>query len=89
MRWESEFEHNNGCKPVRLNGDNLYPYNLYKFQVLFGVDNAKRDEDEQIRHFGKIHTMFQTNSIGEWIVDKENDGTAEYQIGRASCRERV
>jgi len=27
-------------------GDNSYPYNFAKFQVLFGIDDPEEDEDE-------------------------------------------
>ena len=37
-QWELEFEYNNGHKPVRFDGDNSYPYNFDKFQMLFGID---------------------------------------------------
>lgn len=33
-------------KPVRVNGDNSYPYNFNKFQMLFGIDDIEEDEDE-------------------------------------------
>jgi hypothetical protein len=45
-QWELEFEYNNGQKPVRFNGDNSYPYNFNKFQMLFGIEEAGEDEDE-------------------------------------------
>lgn len=45
-QWELEFEYNNGHKPVRFNGDNSYPYNFDKFQMLFGIDDSRDDEDE-------------------------------------------
>lgn len=45
-QWELEFEYNNGHKPVRFDGDNSYPYNFNKFQMLFGIDDTKGDEDE-------------------------------------------
>jgi len=44
--WELEFEYNNGHKPVRFDGDNSYPYNFDKFQMLFGIDDTDEDEDE-------------------------------------------
>ena len=37
-QWELEFEYNNGQRPVRFNGDNSYPYNFDKFQMLFVWD---------------------------------------------------
>ena len=39
-QWELEFEYNNGYKTVRFNGDNSYPYNFDKFQMLFGIENS-------------------------------------------------
>lgn len=46
IQWELEFEYNNGHKPVRLDGDNSYPYNFDKFKMLFGIDDTEEDEDE-------------------------------------------
>ena len=45
-QWELEFDYNNGHKPVRFDGDNSYPYNFDKFQMLFGIDITEEDEDE-------------------------------------------
>ena len=45
-QWELEFEYYNGHKPVRFDGDNSYPYNFDKFQMLFGIDVTEEDEDE-------------------------------------------
>jgi len=46
-QWELEFEYSNGHKPVRFDGDNSYPYNFDKFQMLFGIDvTEEEDEDE-------------------------------------------
>ena len=45
-QWELEFEYNNGQRPIRFNGDNSYPYNFNKFQMLFGIDDSGDDEDE-------------------------------------------
>ena len=45
-QWELEFEYNNDHKPVRFDGDNSYPYNFDKFQMLFGIDVTEQDEDE-------------------------------------------
>ncbi|MGY3716835.1 hypothetical protein ACWE42_15070 [Sutcliffiella cohnii] len=56
-QWELEFEYNNGHKPVRFSGDNSYPYNFDKFKLLFSMDNMEGEED----------------SIGEWVVDIENE----------------
>lgn len=45
-QWELEFKYSNGHKPVRFDGDNSYPYNFDKFQMLFGIDVTEEDEDE-------------------------------------------
>ena len=45
-QWELEFNYNNGHKPVRFDGDNSYPYNFDKFQMIFGIDYAEEGEDE-------------------------------------------
>ena len=45
-QWELEFEYNNGQRPVRFNGDNSFPYNFDKFQMLFGIDDVKEDKDQ-------------------------------------------
>ena len=44
-QWELEFEYNNGHKPVRFDGDNSYPYNFDKFQMLFGIDDTEEDDE--------------------------------------------
>ena len=46
-QWELEFEYYNGHKPVRFDGDNSYPYNFDKFQMLFGVEEAGEEEDDE------------------------------------------
>ena len=45
-QWELEFEYSNGHKSVSFDGDNSYPYNFDKFQMLFGIDVTEEDEDE-------------------------------------------
>ena len=45
-QWELEFEYSNGHRPVRYDGDNSYPYNFDKFQMLFGIEVIEEDEDE-------------------------------------------
>ena len=47
-QWELVFEYNNGHKPIKFDGDNSYPYNFDKFQMLFGIASTEEDEDEQI-----------------------------------------
>ena len=46
-QWELEFEYSNGHKPVRFDGDNSYPYNFDKFQMLFGIDDAGEDSEDE------------------------------------------
>lgn len=45
-QWELEIEYKNGHKPVKFDGDNSYPYNFDKFQILFGIYDTEEDEDE-------------------------------------------
>lgn len=45
-QWELEFEYNNGIKPLRFDGDNSYPYNFDKFQMLFGIDDNEESEED-------------------------------------------
>lgn len=45
-QWVLEFEYTNSRKPVMFDGDNSYPYNFNKFQMLFGIDDTEEDEDE-------------------------------------------
>lgn len=45
-QWELEFEYNNGHKPEKFYGDNSYPYNFYRFMLLFGIDDTEEDEDK-------------------------------------------
>lgn len=48
MQWELVFEYNNGHKPVRFDGDNSYPYNFKRFEMLFGIDDTEEeDEDDE------------------------------------------
>ena len=46
-QWELEFEYSNGHKTVRFDGDNSYPYNFDKFQVLFGIDVNEEDVEDE------------------------------------------
>ena len=46
-QWELKFEYNNGHKPVMFDGDNSYPYNFDKFQMLFGIDETEEDDEEE------------------------------------------
>lgn len=45
-QWELEFEYNNGHKPVRFDGDNSYPYNFDKLQMLFGIYTVEEEEED-------------------------------------------
>lgn len=45
-QWELEFKYSNDHQPVRFDGDNSYPYNFNKFQMLFGINETDEDEDE-------------------------------------------
>ena len=45
-QWALDFEYDNGHKSVKFDGDNSYPYNFDKFQMLFGIDVTEEDEDE-------------------------------------------
>lgn len=44
-QWELEFEYYNGLKTVKFDGDNSYPYNFDKFQMLFGIDDTEEDDE--------------------------------------------
>lgn len=46
-QWELEFEYSNGHKPVRFDGDNSYPYNFDKLQMLFGIDVTEEDDEDE------------------------------------------
>lgn len=46
-QWELEFEYNNDHKPVRFDGNNSYPYNFDKFQMLFGIDVTEEDDEDE------------------------------------------
>lgn len=46
-QWELEFKYNNGHKPISYDGDNSYPYNLNKFQMLFGIDDTEEDYEDE------------------------------------------
>jgi hypothetical protein len=46
-QWELEFEYDNGHKPVKFDGDNSYPYNFDKFQMLFGNDDTEEDDEDE------------------------------------------
>lgn len=41
-QWELEIYFSNGHKPVKIYGDNAYPYNFDRFQELLGIE---RDEE--------------------------------------------
>jgi len=46
-QWELEFEYDNGHRPVKFDGDNSYPYNFDKFQMLFGIDDTEEDDEDE------------------------------------------
>ncbi|MDD7795566.1 hypothetical protein [Clostridium sp. 'White wine YQ'] len=46
-QWELEFEYSDGHKPVRFDGDNSYPYNFDKLQMLFGIDVTEEDDEDE------------------------------------------
>lgn len=46
-QWELEFKYNNGHKPISYDGDNSYPYNFNKFQMLFGIDDTEEDHEDE------------------------------------------
>lgn len=46
-QWELEFEYSNGHKSVRFDGDNSYPYNFDKLQMLFGIAVAEEDDEDE------------------------------------------
>jgi hypothetical protein len=46
-QWELEFEYDNGQRPVKFDGDNSYPYNFDKFQMLFGIDDTEEDDEDE------------------------------------------
>lgn len=43
--WSLEFEYNNGRKSTRFSGDNSYPYNFDKLELLFGIEKSEEDEE--------------------------------------------
>ena len=46
-QWELEFEYSNDHKPVKFDGDNSYPYNFDKLQMLFGIDVTEEDDEDE------------------------------------------
>ena len=49
-RWELEIYFSDGHKPVKIYGDNAYPYNFKELQELLGMKpyDTEEDEDEEI-----------------------------------------
>jgi len=48
-QWELEIYYSNGHKPVKISGDNAYPYNFDRFQELLGIEpDDEEDFDEEI-----------------------------------------
>lgn len=52
--------------------DNSYPYDFGKFKMLFGIE-VVRTMMSKYDILTKHIPIIQTDSIGKWIVDKEND----------------
>ena len=46
-QWELEFEYDNGHRPVKFDGDNSYPYNFDKLQMLFCIDVTEEDDEDE------------------------------------------
>ena len=46
-QWELEFKYINGHKPISYDGDNSYPYNFNKFQMLFGIDDTEEEYEDE------------------------------------------
>ena len=40
-QWELQIDYNNGRKPLKIYGDNAYPYNFDKFKELLGMDTEE------------------------------------------------
>ena len=49
-QWELEIYFSDGHKPVKIYGDNAYPYNFKELQELLGMKpyDTEEDEDEEI-----------------------------------------
>lgn len=45
-QWELEIQFKNGKKPLKIYGDNSYPYNFDKFKELIGMEDFEDEEDE-------------------------------------------
>lgn len=45
-QWELEIYFSDGHKPVKIYGDNAYPYNFREFQELLGIEPFDDEEDE-------------------------------------------
>lgn len=46
-QWELEFYFSNGHKPVKIYGDNAYPYNFDRFQELLGIEPDVEEEEAE------------------------------------------
>lgn len=44
-QWELEIYFSNMYKPVKIYGDNAYPYNFDELQKLFGIDNDEYEDE--------------------------------------------
>ena len=45
-QWDLEIQFSNGRKPLKIYGDNAYPYNFDKFRELMGMDPYDIEDDE-------------------------------------------
>ena len=44
IQWKLEIYFSNGHKPVKISGDNAYPYNFDRFQELLGIESDIEEE---------------------------------------------
>lgn len=47
VQWSLEIKYSNGIKPVRISGDNAYPYNFDDLKALMGCDDLEEDEENE------------------------------------------
>lgn len=45
--WSLEINYSNGIKPVKIYGDNSYPYNFDDFKELMGCYNSEEDDEDE------------------------------------------
>ena len=46
-QWSLEIHYSNSIKPVRIYGDNAYPYNFDDFKELMGCYNSEEDDEDE------------------------------------------